>query len=696
MVQQEVRIPRFKRTFSSRVLALSGTISFLCGILVSLSVYMVSRNRMVAAIETAGRVQAHQLALNSRLVILSGNPVFLREHMSPVEGHPAMAGLALYAADGTMVFNERFLGPDFPVTIPPEDAGGMGSVRSVSDGFPEFRVPVMTRKVSAEMEAFGASPGVLNAEMQVLGQLVLRMDARMKPEEHKQLILFSAALGGGVFLAGLLLALVAMKRVFRPFRRILRGVELFRNGDLSARIQLNTNDEMGHIADSFNRLARDLSNRMEELSQWKEKLEKEVESQTREIQHMSSFLQELINPMENNSDIPWDSLLRQLCESAEVMAGALHVRGADDRFSLLASCSVSLEVELPPKVFDGEMLEEDALGLTGFDSGTVKLVRRYFQLRNPDGLGGQLVLLCETPCRHPDFLRQVIPALTITLSNARAFVSVRKLVSMLQEQNRVLEQQKRELTEQKEQLETANRLKSQFVANMSHELRTPLNGIIGYSEMLSTGLYGPVNPDQAESLQAIEESGRNLLNLINTILDHSRLEADRMPVYVSKIEDLRQVVQEVVNRNQSLTREKPFRLATELPSVPVMCVGDSGKIQQILLNLVSNAVKFTDEGHVVVVLETHGDQLELSVRDTGIGIPPSEFEHIFQEFRQLDGSSTRAAGGTGLGLAVSRKLAHLMGGTLTVDSTPGNGSTFRFRFPRRMQGETPHADRIIE
>jgi len=695
-VPQEVAIPHFRKSFSRRILLLSGSLSLLSGLLVAGVGIFVRMQSLESSRREIAATKARQLAGQAAHAILAMDDIFIADALDEVVADPLAGGIALYSADGQLVLSRHRRGPAFPVVLA---AGGRIDAppsRHVTAGYVDFEEPVSIVSPSAELVAQGVPGNRLDRNPRPVGRLVLRVKTRAGVDDLRSMMGFPLAMGGGVFLAGLLLAFLGTKRVWRPFQRILRGVENFRAGDLGARIQLESKDELGHIADSFNRLARDLSARMEELKQWKERLEGEVLSQTEEIQSTSRFLQELISPFEKEGETSWSELLRLLCESSESRSGVLFARNSGGQFVRIASYPAQgPPPALAPLDFDTECMEVEP-GTKGVDSGEAgALSVRHFNLRSPDGLGGQLILLCPKECRHQHYLKQVIPALTITLSNARAFVSVRELVAMLEKQNDVLSLQKKELEDQKNELERASRLKSQFVANMSHELRIPLNAIIGYSEMLSSGLYGPVNGEQTSALQAIEESGRNLLNLINTILDHSRLEADRMPVYAEKIDDLRKVVRETVSRNQSITREREYEIEVSVPPTPVMCISDSGKIQQILVNLVSNAVKFTETGYVRVRLEPLGDQLELVVEDSGCGIPESEFENIFAEFHQIDGSATRAAGGTGLGLAVSRKLAQLIGGTLTVASELGKGSTFMLRLPRRIATAETQADSII-
>lgn len=231
-----------------------------------------------------------------------------------------------------------------------------------------------------------------------------------------------------------------------------------------------------------------------------------------------------------------------------------------------------------------------------------------------------------------------------------------------------------------DRLRQLDRLKDEFLANTSHELRTPLNGIIGIAESLLVGAAGEVNGKLAKNLSMVVASGKRLSNLVNDLLDFSKMKSSglrlvRKPVDISAIVDMTFVLTE------PLLGSKTLRLINTLSDEVPMVDGDEDRIQQILLNLVGNAVKFSEAGHVKVCAEVDGDWLALSVEDTGMGIPPEQFERIFESFEQVDGSSSRLAGGTGLGLAITRQLVELHGGEITVSSEIGTGSTFTVTLP---------------
>jgi signal transduction histidine kinase len=218
---------------------------------------------------------------------------------------------------------------------------------------------------------------------------------------------------------------------------------------------------------------------------------------------------------------------------------------------------------------------------------------------------------------------------------------------------------------------------------MSHELRTPLNAIIGFSEVLLERLFGDLNDKQEDYLKDIHSSGRHLLQLINDILDLSKVEAGRMELDFSSFD-----VANAVSNALTLVRERAQRHSIALRQIVEPAVGeivaDERKFKQILLNLLSNAVKFTPDGGSIDVIATPvGDDVAIAVRDTGIGIAPEDQQAVFEEFRQVGRDYTRKAEGTGLGLALTKRFVELHGGEIRLESAPGKGSTFTFTLPVR-------------
>jgi GAF domain-containing protein len=240
-----------------------------------------------------------------------------------------------------------------------------------------------------------------------------------------------------------------------------------------------------------------------------------------------------------------------------------------------------------------------------------------------------------------------------------------------------------EIQDKSRQLAEASQHKSQFLANMSHELRTPLNAILGYTELIADGVYGPPSDKMLEVLKRLESNGKHLLGLINDVLDLSKIEAGQLKLDLGAY-SLQDVAQTVYGAVEPLAADKKLAFRCEVaPNLPAGH-GDGRRLTQVLLNLVGNAIKFTDAGEVVIKATTSNGSFNLSVRDTGPGISEADQAKLFQEFQQADNSLTKKKGGTGLGLAISKRIVEMHGGKIWVDSVVGQGSTFALTLPIRV------------
>ncbi len=236
----------------------------------------------------------------------------------------------------------------------------------------------------------------------------------------------------------------------------------------------------------------------------------------------------------------------------------------------------------------------------------------------------------------------------------------------------------------RDRAEDMDRLKSAFLATMSHELRTPLNSIIGFTGIILQGLAGPLNDEQNKQLGMVKSSALHLLNLINDVLDISKIESGQLTVFNENF-DMHESINKIVKSVTPLSEGKGLALVADITPEAVQITSDKQRVEQILINLVNNAIKFTEKGEVRIKCRTNGSRLITSVTDTGIGIEPGDMESLFKPFRQIDSSIERQYEGTGLGLSICKKILDILGGEIIVESRRNVGSTFTFTLPLEVQ-----------
>ncbi len=505
-----------------------------------------------------------------------------------------------------------------------------------------------------------------------------------------------------VIIAGISVTSVFITRryISRPLLELQNSATAIAQGDLEAFIDTSSSDEIGSLAkdldvmrDSIKQLFGELSDSKDKLEEYSRTLEQQVEARTQELARSVEELQALGEVSQAvSSTLDLQKVL------ATIVAHAVELSGTEsgaiyefdeiaEEFQLRATHRMSEELILAIREA-GINLSETAVGWAGkkreavqvpdilqeptYPTGEI-MKREGFRallavpLLREDRLIGGLVVRRRAPGEFQketvDLLQTFATQSALAIQNARLF---------------------REIESKGRELEIASKHKSDFLANMSHELRTPLNAILGYTELILDKIYGDVPEAIQEVLERVEKNGRHLLGLINDVLDLSKIEAGQL---VLSLDDysMKEVVHTVVTSVESLAAEKNLELKVSVSPEVAHGKGDQQRISQVFLNLVGNAIKFTEAGEVRVEATASNDTFVLSVSDTGPGLSEADQQRVFEEFHQVDGSSTRKKGGTGLGLSIAKRIVEMHGGRIWVESTVGKGSTFWFTLPVRVE-----------
>ncbi len=520
---------------------------------------------------------------------------------------------------------------------------------------------------------------------------------------------------GFTVLVVMLVSPLLSKTLSRPILGVGDAVHRFANGELDARCSIKGTDEVAALGAAFNEMVATLASQMA-------------------IRRGYAELSEILVIADTIDDFA-SGLLMKLINLSGSHLGAFYLRSENGAvFEQIASVGLSGDApqSFSAKGYEGELGKAIA-------TGQISLVRdissdTVFTFKTTGGtaipreiltvpllVGRQVmgVVSLATLSAFPDTFRQTLDLAQIGMgtafSNLLASVKTQRLAEELrtnnaelqaqavemEQQTQELQEQAVELQSQQQQVEAANRLKSEFLSNMSHELRTPLNSVLSLSQLMLSNGIGAAGGEDKERVEIIERNGRHLLNLINDILDLSKIEAGRMDLYVSSFAAA-ETVDAVVEAIRPLANEKGLSISVEMSGLGELQT-DQDKLKQILLNLLSNAQKFTQKGEIGIKARQDGRSAVFSVWDTGIGIPEQALSQIFDEFRQADGSTTRQYGGTGLGLAISRRLAILLGGRIDVESEVGQGSTFTLTLPMHSEAQDAHveqkparADRVVK
>ena len=552
----------------------------------------------------------------------------------------------------------------------------------------------------------------------------------------------------GLLLLGTTLAITLSGTITGPIERLRKGTEELIGGNLDYRVGTSRDDEIGQLSRAFDDMTANLKESKAELDEYSRGLEGMVDARTAELdtkiveseQQRLAIMNIAVDIEETNKNLESEVVKRKRIaenlrkkQSAEeaytdimtvtsrtidlntiVTEGLSNLmKYTDSPLGVVYICDRDHKTLLPAVTRGAaDAVAEQSFvygeGIPGETAAKKKMVvvtdltDTIYKIPSGDGsitpdtiistpiifkdalLG--VVLTCYTTRTSPDmidFVKRVTGQIAVAINNANAYTEIQEMAAELKSERDKLEMASRELA-------AASRTKSEFLANMSHELRTPLNSIIGFSEILHDGVFGPVNEKQAKYVNNVLVSGKHLLQLINDILDLSKVEAGKIELVCEDF-SIPDAINEVRTLTASIAAKKSIVVDVSVDEGLPMLHADEGKFKQILYNLLSNAIKFTPEhGSVTVGARQSGDMAEISVTDTGIGISEADQKKLFQPFMQADATTSREYGGTGLGLSLVKKFSELHGGTAWVESEIGTGSTFTFTIPIecRVEAET--------
>jgi signal transduction histidine kinase len=497
--------------------------------------------------------------------------------------------------------------------------------------------------------------------------------------------------------SSLIVWLYVGRSIVRRLTALNDGMLAIANGELHAPMAGDGTDEIAEMSRAVEVFRKNTLERDElliERARAAERLETEVEERTEELARSVAELRALGEVSQAvNSTINLETVLATIVAKAvqlsNTQAGTIYVLDEPSQEFRLRSAYGMDEALIagikgaPIRKGDATVVDQAAMQRSPVQVADIRsddpsrvheaILRAGFRalltipLLGADRIVGALVVRGRKPGEFPketvELLQTFAAQSVVALQNARLF---------------------HEIAEKARELEIASQHKSQFVANMSHELRTPLAAILGYAELMQEGFYEPLGKKSMDALTRIRSNGKHLLGLINTILDIAKIESGQFTLNMAEY-DIESVVKTVRSATESLAQNKKLALTTEVAKKLPVGVGDEQRLTQVLLNLVGNAIKFTDTGEVRIAARAANGHFNVTVTDTGPGIPEEHQARIFEQFHQVDSSNTKAKGGTGLGLAIAKQIVEMHGGRIWVQSTVGRGSTFELALPIRAE-----------
>ena len=568
---------------------------------------------------------------------------------------------------------------------------------------PGFQLAEIATDIPAQLN--GAQLKAKASDITFKGDVISRILIVMSREKVKKQALVQ--LYGTIALVILMIAAIWITSLFvtqryisSPLLKLQASASMIARGDLDAAVDKSSGDEIGVLAQhldimrgSIKELFAALHESKEKLEEHSRTLEQKVEMRTRELgQSVEELtaLGDVSRAVSSTLDLETvlTSIVRHAVQLSKTDAGTIYEFDEQEEVFIprinygTQKAYVKALREARLRVGDGTVIGQAAARGAPAQVPDLAAASDYphpharqsgyrallaLPLLRENRLIGGLVVRRRSAGEFPtpvvNLLQTFAAQSVLAIHNARLF---------------------REIEDKGRELQIANKHKSEFLANMSHELRTPLNAILGYTELILDNIYGEVPEKIEDVLKRLEKNGRYLLSLINDVLDLSKIEAGQLTLSLQEY-SLPVVIQTVVASVETLAAEKNLDLELAVADGLPMGRGDEQRIAQVILNLIGNAIKFTSQGKVQVEASVADQTFLISVSDTGPGIAAHDQKQIFEEFHQVDGSSTRKKGGTGLGLSISKKIVDMHGGRIWVESTPGQGATFRFSLPVRVE-----------